>query len=408
MRVAIFTDTFLPQVNGVTNTLKRMGDYFESNSIAYLFITPDQKCENAIPYKRETCFSTPLLVYPECRFTLPNMGKLTKKLDEFQPDIIMAMTEFSMGLAALNYAKKRRIPVVSNYSTNFTTIFNSYRFQILERTLEKYLAWFHNEANLTVTPSTQAQDYLHRIGVNNTALFTRGVDCQRYSPLWRDDNLRLELGLKGKLVLLYVGRLSPEKDLDILKKAMERLNEKYAQRIALIITGDGPMAAELKKTMPDNVIFTGYKKDEELATIYASCDLFAFPSSFETFGNVVLEAMASGLPVVGVDQGGVKGLVNHGKTGYLAKSRDHESFAFWLEKLIEDDYNRFAFGENGRRHARSKSWDRIFDELMGDLEEVAAADGCMELPLNSKNPSALNRKLVINETNCAQIDTNLL
>ena len=373
MRVAIFTDTFLPQVNGVTNTLKRMGDYFESQDIDYIFITPDQKSAGTPDYKQEKFFSYPLLVYPECRLTLPNMVRLTKKLDKFKPDIIMAMTEFSMGLAALNYAKKRQLPLVSNYSTNFTTILNSYRFQILEKALERYLVWFHNEANLTVTPSSVSQEYLKSIGIRQTALFVRGVDCAIFNSNHRSEKCRKELGIAGKLALLYVGRLSPEKDLDILSKAMVRLNEKYHDRIVLVVTGDGPMAEELKKTMPDNVVFTGYKKGTALAQIYASCDLFAFPSSFETFGNVVLEAMASGLPVVGVNQGGVRGLVNHGTTGYLANPKDNESFAAMIEKLIESDYDRFAFGENGRRLARTKSWNRVLDDLMVVFGEVTTA-----------------------------------
>jgi len=370
MRIAIFTDTFLPQVNGVTNTLGRMGEYLESKGIAYIFITPDQKKEGTLPYNMEAFFSYPLFIYPECRFALPNMLRLTKRLDAFQPDVILTMTEFNMGLAGLNYGKKRKIPVVTNYSTNFGTILNSYKLHVLGNALEKYLAWFHNEADLTLTPSVESQEKLEKMGVIHTALFERGIDFERFDPKHRNSQYRQEAGIDDKLVLLYVGRLSPEKDLDILRDAMDRLNTEYRDQIALVMTGDGPMCAELKKSMPSNVLFTGYKKGRELAEIYASCDVFAFPSSFETFGNVVLEAFASGLPVVGVAEGGVKGLIRHGENGYLANPRDVDSFSACIEKIITNEFLRKRFGINGRAYAQTKSWQAVFDDLMTTFESL--------------------------------------
>lgn len=150
---------------------------------------------------------------------------------------------------------------------------------------------------------------------------------------------------------------------------MFKLNKSYKDKIALIVTGEGPMKSELEQTMPDNVIFTGYKKGVELAEIYASCDIFAFPSSFETFGNVVLEASASGLPVVGVKEGGVLELIDHGKTGYLANPGDPEDFAFFLEKLIVAVGLRKLFGINGRNYAKTKSWNSVFSTLIEIFEK---------------------------------------
>lgn len=369
MRIAIFTDTFLPQVNGVANTLRKLGDYLEEEEIDYIFITPDQKIEQTVPYNIETFFSTPFLLYPECRLSLPNVLRMNKTLDEFKPDIIFLMTEFSMGLSGLSYGKKHGIPVVSNYSTNFTTILHSYKLGVFEKALEKYLIWFHNEADRSVTPSYESAKVLKRFGVRKVSIFSRGIDYDRFSPEKRDIVFRKSCLDGGKILMLYVGRLSPEKDLHILRESMLRLNEKYKDRIALVVTGEGPMKDELEQTMPDNVIFTGYKKGEELAKIYASCDIFAFPSSFETFGNVVLEASASGLPVVGVDKGGVLELIDHGKTGYLAKAKDTESFTACLEKLIVDQRLRRSMSQNGRRHAKNRSWDSVFSDLMAIFRE---------------------------------------
>ena len=371
MRIAVFTDTFLPQVNGVTNTLRCLGNYLEAEGIEYIFITPEQKqkTEQILPYNMESFFSTPFILYPECRFTLPNMLRLNRVIGDFQPDIIFLMTEFSMGLSGLIYGKKHGIPVISNYSTNFTTIIRQYKFGVLEKALDNYLRWFHNEADLCVTPSKESGKELEKFGVNEISIFSRGIDFDNFSPEKRNSDFKKIYGVEDKILLLYVGRLSMEKDLAVLRDSMFKLNELYKDKIALIVTGEGPMKSELEQTMPDNVIFTGYKKGAELAEIYASCDIFAFPSSFETFGNVVLEASASGLPVVGVKEGGVLELIDHGKTGYLANPRDPEDFAFFLEKLIVEVGLRKLFGINGRNYAKTKSWNAVFSTLIEIFEK---------------------------------------
>lgn len=296
------------------------------------------------------------------------MLRLNRKMDQFQPDIIFVMTEFTIGLTGLLYGKKQGIPVVSNYSTNFGTILKSYKLGAIAKAMDKYLSWFHNEANLTVTPSKESEKILHKMGVKNTAIFGRGIDYNRFSPEYHCKTMRKDLNMDNRVALLYVGRLSPEKDLDILRGAMDQLNRKYHDQILLIITGDGPMKEELKQTMPDNVIFTGYKKGEELSRIYASADIFAFPSSFETFGNVVLESMASGTPVVGVCAGGVKDIIMHGKTGYLATAKDVDSFAYYLEQLVTNEMKRKRFALNGRVYAKTKSWNAIFNGLLKTFE----------------------------------------
>jgi len=364
MRIAIFTDTFSPQVNGVANTLRRLGDYLEAEGIEYIFITPEQKNEEAIPYNMEMFFSTPFILYPECRFTIPNMLKLNKLMVDFQPDILFLMTEFNMGLSGLIWGKKHGIPVISNYSTNFATILSRYKLGVLEKALNTYLNWFHNEADQCVTPSKESRRVLENFGVKEVSIFGRGIDFDKFSPNNRNEDLRRLYGGEDKTLLLYVGRLSPEKDLDILRESMLKLNETYKDKIALIVTGEGPMKEELEQTMPDNVIFTGYKKGRELAEIYASCDIFAFPSSFETFGNVVLEASASGIPVVGVNEGGVLELIEHGITGYLANAKDAKSFTGYLEKLIVEKDLRQSFSVSGRNLAKARSWDAVFLDLI--------------------------------------------
>lgn len=367
MRIAIFTDTFLPQVNGVTNTLKHLADYFEAESIAYILITPGQKETSHLPYNIEKFFSTPFLFYSECRLTIPNMIRMHKRLDAFNPDLLFLMTEFTIGLSGLNYGKKNNIPIISNYSTNFRSILAAYNLSIFENILLRYLKWFHNEAHYTVTPSKESEKVLKLMGIKHTGIFGRGIDFHKFSPNKRTVSFREKLGLNHKIILLYVGRLSSEKDLWVLNDSMHELNKKHKEQIALIITGDGPIKLELEKSMPDNVIFTGYKKGNDLSEIYASCDIFAFPSSFETFGNVVLEAYASGLPVVGVSEGGVLELVQDYVTGFLSKPRDSKSFSSNLEQLITNHVLRHQCGINGRLFAQTKSWPSIITALLNNF-----------------------------------------
>jgi phosphatidylinositol alpha 1,6-mannosyltransferase len=370
MKIAIFTDTFYPQVNGVANTLNRLGEYLESSNIEYLFMAPESQKEQDLPYNILSFFSTPFILYPECRFTLPNMPLLNKRLDAFKPDVIFLMTEFNVGLMGLRYAKRKNLPVISNYSTNFSSILQSYHLGIFENALNAYLGAFHNAADQTVTPSDESRKVLHQLGVNKVSIFDRGINTEAFSPKHRSKEFRLSTGFDDRLLLLYVGRLSAEKDLDVLRGAMHKLNEKYKDKIALILTGDGPMKAELEATMPNNVYFTGYKTGQDLSIVYASCDIFAFPSAFETFGNVVMEAHASGLSVVGVNQGGVKNLIDHGTSGFLSKPKDVDDFTLYLEKLILNQDLRESFSVEGKDFALSRSWNSVFSHLFDVFEEV--------------------------------------
>lgn len=363
MKIAIFTDTFYPQVNGVANTLNRLGEYLESSELEYLFIIPETKNNKVLPYNILSFLSTPFILYPECRFTIPNPTLLNKHLDAFSPDVILLMTEFNVGLMGLKYAKKKKIPVISNYSTNFSTILRSYNLGLFENILNTYLRLFHNAADLTITPSEESRKVLHQLGVNEVSIFGRGINIDAFSPFFRSEHFRTSTGFGDRILLLYVGRLSPEKDLDLLRSSMIKLNTIHKDKIALIITGDGPMKFELEQTMPDNVFFTGYKTGKELSEVYASCDIFAFPSAFETFGNVILEAYASGLCVVGVNHGGVVNLIDHGSTGFLSNPKDVNDFSYYLEKLILNRELREQFRIQARKHVQSRSWSQVFSEL---------------------------------------------
>ncbi|HBN28736.1 MAG TPA: glycosyltransferase family 1 protein, partial [Clostridiaceae bacterium] len=187
---------------------------------------------------------------------------------------------------------------------------------------------------------------------------------------YRDINFRERNGFDHKLAILYVGRFAAEKDMDVFIDTAKMLNEKYEDKIHFVMVGDGPMKKDIVKSDFKNVTFTGFLQGEELSKVYASSDIFLFPSSTETYGNVILEAMASGLPTVACKKGGIFENVIDGYNGFLCGEKDTEDFYKAVEKLILNEDLRKAFAKNGLRHAKGKSWDRIFDKLMESYEEV--------------------------------------
>ncbi len=364
MRIALFTDTYQPQINGVTNTLDRMCRYFEDQGIEYLIFAPhygDPVAEKNV----ERFYSLKFFLYPECRITLPNVFRVHAALNEFRPDVIHLMTEFNMGLMGLNYALKNQIPVISNYSTNFSQYTDYYKIDLLRQGVSSYMNWFHNQCLLTTCPSRSAKAMLHTFGVPRTSIFSRGIDAGRFSPMHRNDILRRELGLESKVALLYVGRVAAEKDMDILRDSYESIHSKYPDQVRLVMVGDGPMLETCRSTFPADTLFMGFRKGHELAQIYASCDIFVSPSSTETFGNVVLEAMASGLAVVGANAGGVGEIIRHLRTGLLFTARSSPSMVQMVEKLIVDASFRTQLQQHGREYALSQDWQQILDDLAG-------------------------------------------
>lgn len=370
MRVAIFTDTFYPQINGVTNTLGKMTQYFDENDIEYKVFAP--KYDDGEDMSAERFYSLKFFLYPDCRITLPNIFRITQTLSEFKPDLIHLMTEFNMGVTGLHFARKNHIPTVSNYSTNFSQYTDYYKLDFLKQGIWDYLKWFHNQNNITLCPSAESRNLLKLNGIGNTAVFSRGIDSVKFNPALRSGSLRKKLGIENKTAFLYVGRVSFEKDLDIFRESYKKIKARYGEQTALIITGEGPYLDKCRAEFPPDTIYTGFKRGAELAEIYASSDIFVCPSSTETFGNVVLEAMASGLPVIGADAGGVKEIITHNMNGLKFEARNAGELAAGMAELFENAGLRDHLRENGVSFARSRSWDRIIGGLTGIYSGVLA------------------------------------
>ncbi|WP_064090995.1 glycosyltransferase family 4 protein [Rossellomorea aquimaris] len=373
MRVALFSDTYYPQVNGVARTLKRLTNHFEKRNIEYKVFTPDIQ-ENRESYPNVYSFTSfPFLFYPECRTAIANPKTIQKQLKDFSPTIIHVTTPLTMGLYGIRGAKKMNIPLVSSYHTHFDLYLDYYKMTWISSLLWKYMKWFYSQSDRIFVPSPETRDHLLNQGFSDLSIWGRGVDCQGYSPTKQSNRLRKMYNISKKYIFLYVGRLAPEKDLETLGKIIKNLSPSIKNKVQWVIVGDGPMKNDLMdKTKEDKVIFTGYVTGDDLAEIYASSDLFVFPSASETFGNVILEAYASGLPAVVADQGGVTNLVEHGKTGMISKAHQYESFIENIEELLKNESVFKQMSMNALHLAEKQSWDKIFDELIFDYEDVCS------------------------------------
>ncbi|MFN2340518.1 MAG: glycosyltransferase family 4 protein [Halanaerobium sp.] len=372
MKIAIFSDTFSPQINGVTKTLNKLIAYLEEYNIEYKVFAPetarnvsDLHEKNIIRFKSMDCF-----FYSNLKLPLPNYIKVKKELAEFNPDLIHLVTPFSLGLVGLKYAKSNQIPLAASYHTNFNQYLDYYKIDLFKKAVWNYLRWFHNQAELNFCPSKTTFKELEKRRFNNLKIWGRGIDTMRFNPEHRSSKLRKKLGLENKITLLYVGRLAKEKNISLIIKSFKKLQKKFGDKIRLLITGDGPEADNLKAKAGGGVIFTGFKSGKELSEIYASADIFTFASLTETYGNVIIEAMASGLPVVAINQGGIKENLINQYNSLICSENNIDQFSAKLERMIITDKLRAALAHNARQYSLTKSWNQVFEKLILDYKKL--------------------------------------
>ncbi|HDR3890048.1 TPA: glycosyltransferase family 1 protein [Bacillus cereus] len=370
MRVAIFTDTFTPQVNGVAKTLERLTKYFQKENIAYSVFAPQHTAEDNFVTNVNKMRSIPLtILYPECRFAFPT-PRIKRELLAFKPDIIHIATPFNMGLCGLYYAKKLNIPVVGSYHTDFDAYLRYYKIEFLSNMLWNYLKWFHSHMQKNFVPSPETLHQLKKKGFQQLYIWGRGVDCTLFHPTYNKDLFRKKYNITAEYILSYVGRLAPEKDIDTLQTLIQMTNKKRDD-IHWLIAGDGPLAKGLHENVQKtNVTFTGYLQGVDLAEAYASSDLMVFPSTTETFGNVVLESLACGTPVIGANSGGVKNIITDGKTGVLCEPKNEDSFLSSIYELLNNEEMRKQISLDARSYAATQSWDEISNNLLMHYDDV--------------------------------------
>ena len=377
LRLAIFTDTYPPQVNGVARTLARLAQAIEQRGGAVRIVTiadPGASSDAAPDSRVERWPSIPFWAYPQLRIAAPSRQRALDLIDQWKPNLVHVATEFGVGLAGLFAAEEAGVPVVTSYHTHFKAYLEFYNLSALGPVAWPYLRWFHNRGRRTFAPSGIVARELEQMGFENMRVWSRGVDGSRFSPSFRSEAMRAHLGVTrpDQVVVSYVGRLAREKDLIMLMRAMHAMRERVGDRVVFAIVGDGPAEAECRAAAPAGTVFTGKLTGRELAAAYASADIFAFPSITETFGNVVLEAMASGLAVVAPDIGATTEYATP-ETAVQFRAKDAESFAGQLLRLVDDSALRARIAASGLAFARATTWDSIFDRLVRDYRDVVAS-----------------------------------
>lgn len=372
LHITLITETFPPEINGVANTLGRLSEGLRQRGHRVELVRPRQNGDE-MPGDENLllCRGWPLPGYPGLQWGHSSVHKLLRRWRRQRPDVLYIATEGPMGLSALRAARRLGIAVVSGFHTNFHQYSSTYGLGLLTRLLTHYLRWFHSRTQLTLVPSVSQRMELERRGFERLALLSRGVDSQLFNPARRSMALRESWGLASDdIALLHVGRLAPEKNLGLLKRSLDALRSAYPQRrMKLIVVGDGPQRAALEQQLPD-AIFCGTQRGETLAAHYASGDMFLFPSLTETFGNVVLEGLASGLAVVAYDEAAAAQHIRHGHNGALAMPGDEAAFIDAAGWLLEDSEALRRVRLNARQHASRQGWALIIEQFEDQLRNA--------------------------------------
>lgn len=373
LHIALISETFPPEINGVANTLGRLVDGLRGRGHRVQLVRPRQNVDPRGAADQDLLLTRgwPLPGYPGLQWGQSSMHKLLRNWQRQRPDVLYIATEGPLGLSALRAARRLQIPVVSGFHTNFQQYTGHYGVGLLTRLLTNYLRWFHNRSQMTLVPSVSQQIELQRRGFDNLELLSRGVDSQLFHPAKRCAALRERWGLAEQdIAILHVGRLAAEKNLALLSKSFQALQQAHPQRrLKLILVGDGPQRASLQQQLPE-AVFCGLQRGEELAAHYASGDLFLFPSLSETFGNVVLEALASGLGVVAFDQAAAAQHIRHGHNGALARAQDEQGFIQAANDLLNDAEGLRRARLNARLHASRQGWPAIVELFEQHLHSV--------------------------------------
>ncbi|NDL66966.1 glycosyltransferase family 4 protein [Anaerotalea alkaliphila] len=378
MRIAVITDTYHPNVNGVVKTLKRMEGYFESQGMDYRIFHPGPTREETGRSQGFFAFRLPL--YPEIQCAAVPYLLFRKLVDGYRPDVLHIVTEGVLGGLALRYARERKLPYVASYTTDFSNYLEFYGLQIFTEPVKKHLEAIHKGAWTNLVPSRHSRSQLEDMGLTNLTLWGRGIETDLFRPERRDQAFRREfLGEGEGLLLFYCGRLAREKKLDVLLDMMGELQAKGLP-VRLLLAGDGPCRAELEKRNVPGTHFLGFLQGEMLARAYASSDLFVFASENETYGNVILEAFASGMPVVAAYAGGVQENLVDGRNGTAILENTGSCFARAVEGLLEDGDRRRRMGLQAREDVRDRSWEALLEELAGIYREAAGSGEWEQAP----------------------------
>ena len=356
MHYAIVTETYPPEINGVALTVQDLERGLHARGHEVTLVRPRKDRENAAGHEM-LVRSLPLPRYPGLRLGLPATHRLLAQWRRRRPDAVYVATEGPLGWSAVRAARRLGIPVATGFHTRFDHYARDYGFGLLQPLVLDWLRRFHNRADATVVPTGELVAQLRALGFDRVLRVPRAVDCERFGPGRRDQALRSGWGLvEGAVAAIHVGRIAPEKNLDLAVRAYRALQRTLRQvgrpEPRFVWVGDGPARVALQRDNPD-FIFCGVQRGESLARHFASGDLFVFPSHSETFGNVTLEAMASGVPMIAFDYGAAREHLHDGLHGAALALDDDAGFIEAVTRIAVDDRRRKAMAEAGRRSVAS-------------------------------------------------------
>jgi len=365
VRILVVAESFLPHMNGVTNSVLRVVDHFAASGDDLGIIAP--KWPGADKHLRTSCgrrirvrriASAPMPGYTEVRIATTSATTLRRRIDEFEPDVIHLASPMILGGRAAVAAQKAGVPTVGVYQTDIPGYTARYGMPFLENASWQLLRDVHNRATLNLAPSTATRDQLLEHGIERVHLWRRGVDTSLFSPSLRSARLRARYAEPGEKLVVYVGRLAPEKQVADLRVLHDMPG------VRLLIVGDGPERDALRREMP-RARFAGFRSGTDLAAHLASADLFVHPGELETFGQTIQEAMASGLPVIAPRRGGPVDLVAPSRTGWLYTPGMLDELRDRAGDLLFDDAKRQAFGEAALESVRKRTWPVLSEQLRG-------------------------------------------
>ena len=372
MKIAFFTETFLPKVDGIVTRLTKTIECLVKNGDEVIVFCPEGCPSNHKGAKIIGVAAMPLPLYPELKLGLPGPA-VSDALEEFQPDLVHVVNPAVLGLGGIWLAKTNNIPLIASYHTHLPKYLEHYGMGMLEPLLWELLKAAHNQALLNLCTSTAMVKELESKGIRNTALWQRGVDTDSFRPEFRTNQMRKKLLGEypdNDSLLIYVGRLSAEKQIERIKPVLENIPD-----ASLALVGDGPYRNQLEKIFENTKTnFIGYLAGEELASAYASGDIFLFPSSTETLGLVLLEAMAAGCPVIGANKGGIPDIINDGINGCLyepdQKDKGELSLIEATRKIIYNTDKKEKMRLSAREEAEKWGWDKATLQLKNFYENT--------------------------------------
>lgn len=389
LHVAVVTETYPPEINGVARSLQRAVRFLVGRGYRVELIRPRQPADRAVQRPRsaargdpygalDACVDVhltrglPIPMYRDLRLGLARSEQLVRRWRARRPDVVHVATEGPLGVAARNAARRLGIACTSDFRTNFHLYSRHYRVGMLVPTVLRYLRWFHNGTDLTLVPTSALRQQLRTQHFRNLRIVGRGVDSGEFAPRHRSEAVRRNWGVaRGELAVLHVGRLAAEKNIDLLARASEAMARSgLAHR--LVMVGDGPLRGALQRRLP-HARFAGWQRGLDLAAAYASADLFLFPSMTETFGNVVTEALASGLPTVAYGHAAAGEHIVSELNGLTVPLGDEIAFIDAAIRLARDARLRRLLGQAARESMAQLSWEAVLGQFETALREAIAA-----------------------------------